>query len=139
MPLQTARTGSEGGIRLTQSWAIGPYLTTASEPNDMSSLDRLFHQYCQLVCSFLGIVPRQKNSHLPKADPEPVHRKVHLVAQSMGRAWCTIFQVMGIPYSQHHFVSCKLIRAVTPLAGLPILLPKNAAALRIRRGADKEA
>ncbi len=28
MPLQTARTGSEGGVRVTQSnWAIGPYLT----------------------------------------------------------------------------------------------------------------
>ena len=27
MPLQTARTGSEGGIRVTQQWATGPYLT----------------------------------------------------------------------------------------------------------------
>lgn len=27
MPLQTARTGSEGGARATQQWATGPYST----------------------------------------------------------------------------------------------------------------
>ena len=29
MPLQTARTGSERGVRATQQWATGPYSTTS--------------------------------------------------------------------------------------------------------------
>jgi hypothetical protein len=44
-----------------------------------------FQIYCQLACNTLGVVPRQKDDNLSKARPEPVHGKMHLIAQPMGK------------------------------------------------------
>jgi hypothetical protein len=44
-----------------------------------------FHHACQFACSGFRVVPRQKDDNSSKADPEPVHGEVHLVAQPVGK------------------------------------------------------
>ena len=56
----------------------------ANKLNHVDDLHKLFHHACQLVCSFLGMIPRQKDDDSSKAGPEPVHKGGHLVAHPVG-------------------------------------------------------
>jgi len=55
-----------------------------------------FHHSCQFACSFLVVVPRQKDDKSSKAGPKPVHREVHLVAQPVGLANEGLIRVLPI-------------------------------------------
>ncbi len=57
---------------------------TASELYYVDDRHKPFHHCCQFACSFLGVVPRQKDDNSSKAGPEPVHGEVQLVAYPVG-------------------------------------------------------
>ncbi len=57
MQLETARTGSEGGIRLTQQWATGPYLTKQASNKLMEEFIEDRQKHLALMSSSEGKYP----------------------------------------------------------------------------------